>query len=213
MVRASYTCAAPAGTIITSCRGPVAAGALIDTRKAGLHSFTVKAGDRDGINAAQTVTYTVTPERAKPSITAIKQTATRWREGSKPAHITGRHSAPPVGTTFSFSLDQSAALTMCFTRLVRVRFARVGDGRVTGWWAGERARGPGRRPDNATLGSRPEPRVTLAPLVGVIVTFARAAAPSVTFPESREPRAESRSREPRPGAGSAASGKRAPGRA
>ncbi len=98
-------------------------------------------------------------------------------------------------------------------RLVRIRFARVGDGRVTGWRAGERARGPGRRPDNATLGSRPEPRVTLAPLVGVIVTFARAAAPSVTFPEaeSREPRAESR--EPRPGAGSAASGKRAPGRA
>ena len=48
--------------------------------------------------------------------------------------------------------------------------------------------------------------MTLAPLVGVIVTFARAAAPSVTFPEaeaaSREPRAASRE----PGAGSAASG-------
>ena len=95
--------------------------------------------------------------------------------------------------------------------LVRIRLAQVGDGRVTGWRAGERARGPGRRPDNVTLGSRPEPRVTLAPLVGVIVTFARAAAPSVTFPESREPRAESRAgsrgREPgrrRAGAGAGA---------
>lgn len=38
--------------------------------------------------------------------------------------------------------------------------------------------------------------MTLAPLVGVIVTFARAAAPSVTFPEaeSREPGAEAGSR-------------------
>ncbi len=36
--------------------------------------------------------------------------------------------------------------------------------------------------------------MTLAPMVGVIVTFARAAAPSLTFPEGREPRAEAGSR-------------------
>ena len=40
-----------------------------------------------------------------------------------------------------------------------------------------------RRSDNVTLGSRPEPRVTLAPILGVIVTLARAAAPSVTLSE------------------------------
>ncbi len=51
--------------------------------------------------------------------------------------------------------------------------------------------------------------MTLAPLVGVIVTFARAAAPSVTFPESREPRAESR--EPGAEAGSRVGGERGTG--
>ncbi len=117
-IRASYSCVAPAGATITSCHGPVAAGAPIDTAKAGLHSFTVKASDSDGVNSAQTVTYTVTTEKAKPSITAIKQTAMRWREGGQLAHIASQRSAPPVGTTFSFSLNQPAALVMRFTRLI-----------------------------------------------------------------------------------------------
>ncbi len=53
--------------------------------------------------------------------------------------------------------------------------------------------------------------MTLALLVGVIVTFARAAAPSVTFPEaeSREPRAASR--EPGAEAGSRVGGEREAG--
>ncbi len=115
-IRASYSCLAPAGARITACTGPVAVGASIDTSKRGRHSFTVTTGDSDGLRATQTVTYTVTPKGGPPLISGLKQTAKRWREGGKVAHITRRRQAP-LGTTFSFSLDQTATVALRFTRL------------------------------------------------------------------------------------------------
>jgi hypothetical protein len=115
-IHASYSCLAPAGARITSCTGPVAVGASINTFKRGRHSFTVTASDTDGLRATQTVTYTVIRTGGAPVITAFKQTAQRWREGGKLAHISRRRPAP-VGTTFSFSLDRAAAAQLRFTRL------------------------------------------------------------------------------------------------
>ena len=115
-IHAAYSCLAPAGARITNCTGPVAVGASVNTSKPGRHSFTVGASDTDGLRASQTVTYTVTPDRGRPLITAFKQTAKRWREGGKLAHISRRRQAP-VGTTFSFSLDRPATAQLRFTRL------------------------------------------------------------------------------------------------
>ncbi len=64
-----------------------------------------------------------------PLLTALSQTARTWREGRLLAHLsssadTGKKK-PPVGTTFSFSLDEPADMTFTFTRSVGGR--RVGE--------------------------------------------------------------------------------------
>ena len=60
-VAASYSCADPDGASdVTSCAGPVAPGARIDTGSVGAKTFTVSAADRAGNRAEKTVHYTVT---------------------------------------------------------------------------------------------------------------------------------------------------------
>ena len=62
-VRADYSCADdPNGPGIGSCVGNVATGALIDTSKAGAHSFTVSATSRDGGIDTDIAFYTVAPD-------------------------------------------------------------------------------------------------------------------------------------------------------
>ena len=62
-VRADYSCADdPNGPGIGSCVGNVATGALIDTSKAGAHSFTVTATSRDGGIDTDIAFYTVAPD-------------------------------------------------------------------------------------------------------------------------------------------------------
>jgi hypothetical protein len=62
-----------------------------------------------------------TPALAKaPRLSALKQSASRWRLGSKLAHLTSITKTPtkkaglPRGTTFSFSLDQTARVNFSF---------------------------------------------------------------------------------------------------
>src|SRR5262249_4817985 len=62
------------------------------------------------------------PAGAKaPSLTVASQTNGVWREGNKLASISKR---VPVGTVFSFSLDQPAGVSLTFTQSVPGR--RVG---------------------------------------------------------------------------------------
>jgi uncharacterized repeat protein (TIGR01451 family) len=62
-VRADYSCADdPNGPGIGSCVGDVANGALIDTSKAGAHTFTVTATSRDGGIDTDIAFYTVAPD-------------------------------------------------------------------------------------------------------------------------------------------------------
>jgi hypothetical protein len=56
-------------------------------------------------------------------ISNARQSHRRWREGLSLAQIS-RHSGPPVGTAFSFSLNESAAVSLRFT--ARVQGHRVG---------------------------------------------------------------------------------------
>ncbi len=55
--------------------------------------------------------------RNAPLLGGVRQSHSRWREGNALARISRRHRAP-VGTTFSFTLDQSATVTLRFTQSV-----------------------------------------------------------------------------------------------
>jgi hypothetical protein len=58
-----------------------------------------------------------------PTITAAHQSASRWREGNKLAQISrSKHKKkPPVGTTFSFSLNEQASVRFSFTQKAKGR--------------------------------------------------------------------------------------------
>jgi hypothetical protein len=55
-----------------------------------------------------------------PRITAARQSARRWRQGTKLAEISTsmRKNATPVGSTFSFTLTEDALVTFSFTQRV-----------------------------------------------------------------------------------------------
>lgn len=115
-VIASYNCKPVAPATIVSCTGPLPTGSRVSTTKLGSHHFAVTATDSAGATATTTSTYTVVATHAK--ITALRQTATTWTETAQG----GRHL--PVGTTFTFALDQPAR--------VRFTFSRSESGRVKG---------------------------------------------------------------------------------
>ncbi len=54
------------------------------------------------------------PVLPAPTIKGVHQTASTWREGSKLARIS-RSKKPPVGTTFSFVLNEQATVSLAFT--------------------------------------------------------------------------------------------------
>jgi hypothetical protein len=61
------------------------------------------------------------PAGSAPRLTAVRQSAARWRAGSALAHLAARRHKIPVGTTFSFTLDQAANIELRFTRLLAGR--------------------------------------------------------------------------------------------
>ena len=67
------------------------------------------------------------PARITPSITALRQASTVWREGSRLAQISAkarRRPRPPVGTTFTFTLNEPARVLLRFTHQVPGRKLR-----------------------------------------------------------------------------------------
>ena len=64
---------------------------------------------------------------ARPRITGARQSASTWREGASLAKISATRRSrrkPPVGTTFTFTLNEQARVTLDFTHAVQGR--RVG---------------------------------------------------------------------------------------
>jgi hypothetical protein len=113
-VAAVYSCSAPAPAGVTACAGPVANGARIDTSTLGSHTFTVNARDTDGVTATKTTGYTVLAA-ATPIVSGAGQTAGTWRENDTLPHIAAKNKLP-VGTTFSFSLNERATVRFRFTQ-------------------------------------------------------------------------------------------------
>ncbi len=75
------------------------------------------------------------PPVAKPAVSGFNQSATRWKRGGSLPHVSS--TSAPVGTTFSFTLNEAATASLAFTEQVPGR--RVG-GRcvaVTGGNAGK----------------------------------------------------------------------------
>jgi PKD domain len=90
--------------------------------------FTVGLSSLDllGNGTAANGTITVVAASAStPNLTAVRESNKVWRRGAKLAHLTRR---VPVGTTFSFVLDQAARVTLSFTQPAKGR--RVGHGCV-----------------------------------------------------------------------------------
>jgi hypothetical protein len=75
-------------------------------------AFTTTAGAPGG-----TVTPISTPTTVRPIVSDVKQSHRRWRTGSKLARLsaTATHKAP-LGTTFSFKLNEAASIVFKFTQ-------------------------------------------------------------------------------------------------
>jgi hypothetical protein len=78
------------------------------------------------MNAARAVSAVFRPSATagsggtRPVIGAARESAKRWREGARLVQISASRK-PPLGTVFSFSLNEQASVTFRFTRAARGR--------------------------------------------------------------------------------------------
>jgi DNA-binding beta-propeller fold protein YncE len=54
------------------------------------------------------------PTRVKLTLSDVRESATKWREGKSLARISSSSKQPPIGTRFSFDLSQTASVTFTF---------------------------------------------------------------------------------------------------
>jgi hypothetical protein len=94
----------------------------------GSDSFVYEGQNDGGASNAATVRIavnaapTTTPP---PLLTSATQSHRAWREGRRLASFSRKHKLPPVGTTFSFTLNEQASVSFAFTQ-------RVGGRKVNG---------------------------------------------------------------------------------
>jgi alpha-tubulin suppressor-like RCC1 family protein len=93
---------------------------------AGGSQVTATVTDRYGSRATQVYLLTITAApppggTTPPKITRVSQSHQTWREGKALATITRRKA--PVGTTFTFTLNANASVSLAFGQLLRGRKA------------------------------------------------------------------------------------------
>ena len=99
------------------------------------YHLRVIATSQDGTSASADQTFTTaaaaprfTTAAAAPSapvLTKVAESNHRWRDGTRLASVAGKVKRPPVGTTFSFTLNEAASVSFSFTQ-------RVGGRKVKG---------------------------------------------------------------------------------
>ena len=124
VVDSSFACTeGKAGPGISTCldQNGHGSGAAIDTTTPGPHTLTVTATSTDGQTGMVSSSYTVL---AAPVLGNLKKSHARWREGNALAQISSHKNRgrPPVGTTFTFTLNVPAT--------VKLVFAKTGSGRL-----------------------------------------------------------------------------------
>jgi hypothetical protein len=77
----------------------------------GEHTARVTVADGLGFTSTATVTVAI----AGPAISHLSQSASRWRLGNALAHITRKRHRLPVGTRFTFHLNERAKVMFKFT--------------------------------------------------------------------------------------------------
>jgi hypothetical protein len=89
-------------------------GAAINHTYARPGTYAITVGGLDGFENAFGASGSISIAPRTPVLGPLKQTAAAWREGTKLARLAA-HRKPPLGTTFSFSLNEAATLSFAFT--------------------------------------------------------------------------------------------------
>jgi hypothetical protein len=127
-VTAAYVCAANEGVPLSSCAGPVANGAPVDTATPGVHSFTVNAEDAKLGQSSKTVTYTV----RSPSLAVVSAPDTRLgshpkeliNTGKKKVKVRFAFSSEPPGATFECRLDRGSFAPCASPKVYRAKLGK-----------------------------------------------------------------------------------------
>jgi CSLREA domain-containing protein len=85
--------------------------------------FRVVATSQDGTSTSADQTFTTAA--GTPVISKVSESNRRWRVGTRLASVARKAKRPPVGTTFSFTLNEAASVSFSFTQ-------RVGGRKVKG---------------------------------------------------------------------------------
>jgi hypothetical protein len=111
--------ASAAATVDVRVTGP---GGASEATSADRYTFTVPAstpappGDKAILGGPAVVPV-------KLAVSGFRESATKWRRGASQPRISSAGSRSPVGTTFSFGLNEGAAISLEFSQLVPGRRA------------------------------------------------------------------------------------------
>ncbi len=106
LVVRTFGVAAPGGSV-AGCTGSTGSGST-GSGSAGSGS-TGSGSTGSGVGQGA-------PSTLAPTVSALRQSTARWREGTALAHTSQALAKPPRGTTFSFTLNEAAAAHLSFTQ-------------------------------------------------------------------------------------------------
>jgi len=94
--------------------GAGASGATISHIYARPGTYAISVSGQDDFENPFAASGSISIAPRAPVLGLLRQSAARWREGKKPARVAASHK-PPVGTTFSFTLNEPSTLDFAFT--------------------------------------------------------------------------------------------------
>ena len=114
-VTARYACSDPDGASdVTTCAGPVASGAGIDTSTLGSHAFVVHATDLASNTGSTTVTYTVADE-TPPTLSKLQIHPIKFKAAARGKVTAARKQRTPTGGRVTYRLSEPATVTFTVT--------------------------------------------------------------------------------------------------